>query len=52
MGNLIIILLLAWVILSILGFVVKGLLWLAAVGIALFLATLLWGWIKSKAKKQ
>jgi len=32
-------LLVVWVVLAVLGFVVKGLFWLAVVGIVLFLAT-------------
>ena len=34
---------------SILGFVVKGLLWLALIGLVLFVATAVWGWFKRKA---
>lgn len=40
------ILLVVWLVLAVLGFVVKGLLWLAIVGIVLFVATAAWGWIK------
>ena len=36
---LIILLLIVWLVLAVLGFVIKGLLWLAVVGIVLFLAT-------------
>lgn len=42
--GLIIGLLVLWVILSILGFVIHGLFWLAIVGIVLFLATGAFGW--------
>jgi hypothetical protein len=48
--GLIVALLVVWLILSILGFVVKGLLWLAIIGLVLFVATLVWGWVKRKAK--
>ena len=48
--GLIVALLVIWLILSILGFVVKGLLWLAIVGLILLVATAAWGWVKRKAK--
>lgn len=43
-------LLVIWVALSIIGFVIKGLIWLAFVGIALFLVTALVGVVKSGSK--
>ncbi|MGO4187873.1 LPXTG cell wall anchor domain-containing protein [Pseudarthrobacter sp. TAF60_1] len=46
--GLIIALLIIWLVLSILGFVVKGLLWLAIIGLVLFVATAVWGWLKRK----
>ncbi|SFR42714.1 hypothetical protein [Microbacterium azadirachtae] len=46
MWTLLIILLIVWLGLSILGFVVKGLIWLAVLGIVLFLATLVVGLIR------
>lgn len=49
MVKIIVILLVIWVIFSIVGFVIEGLLWLAAIGIVLFFATLVWGWLKRKA---
>lgn len=42
-------LLIAWIVLSVLGFVIKGLLWLAFVGIVLFIATSVYLWLKRKA---
>lgn len=42
-------LLIAWLVLVILGFVIKGLLWLAFVGIILFIVTGIVGWIRRKA---
>lgn len=44
----IVILLVIWLVLSILGFVIEGLFWLAVVGIVLFLATGVFGWLKRK----
>ncbi|MEC5191069.1 MULTISPECIES: hypothetical protein [unclassified Arthrobacter] len=46
--GLIIALLVIWLVLSILGFAIKGLLWLAIIGLVLFVATGVWGWLKRK----
>lgn len=46
MPQLIIALLAIWLILSIIGFVIKGLVWLAVIGIILFLGTAAWGFVK------
>ncbi|MGO4805205.1 LPXTG cell wall anchor domain-containing protein [Arthrobacter sp. 2MCAF15] len=48
--GLIITLLIIWLVLSILGFAVKGLLWLAIIGLVLLVATAVWGWVKRKAR--
>lgn len=50
MPTAIIFLLVLWLILTVLGFAVHALLWLAIVGIALFLATAIFGWIRRKAR--
>jgi LPXTG-motif cell wall-anchored protein len=47
--GIIITLLIVWLILSVLGFVLEGLLWLAVIGLVLFVATAVWGWFKRKA---
>jgi LPXTG-motif cell wall-anchored protein len=47
--GLIIGLLVIWLILSIVGFAVKGLIWLAIIGLVLFVATGVWGWVKRKS---
>ena len=47
--GLIITLLIVWLVLSILGFVIKGLVWLAVIGLVLFVATAVWGWLKRNA---
>ncbi len=39
-----------WIVLSALGFAIKGLLWLAVIGIVLFLATAAVGWFRSRDK--
>lgn len=49
MWILLIILLLAWAGIAVLGFVVEGLLWLAVLGIALFLVTLVVGMLRRRA---
>jgi len=48
--GLVITLLIIWLILSILGFAVKGLLWLAIIGLILLVATAVWGWVKRRAR--
>lgn len=47
--GIIITLLIVWLILSVLGFVLEGLLWQAVIGLVLFVATAVWGWFKRKA---
>ncbi|MDI9913871.1 hypothetical protein [Rhodococcus sp. IEGM 1379] len=42
-------LLIVWLVFVVLGFAVKGLLWLAIIGVILFVATAVWGWLKRKA---
>nr|WP_314843111.1 hypothetical protein [uncultured Microbacterium sp.] len=44
-----VILLVAWAGLAIFGFVIKGLLWLAAIGIVLFLITVVVGFLRFRA---
>lgn len=48
--GIIITLLIIWLVLSVLGFVVKGLLWLAIIGLVLFVATGVWAWLKRKTR--
>ncbi|MET3806536.1 putative membrane protein [Nakamurella sp. UYEF19] len=43
------ILLVVWIVVAVLGFVIKGLVWLAIIGLILFLATAAFGWVKRKA---
>jgi hypothetical protein len=51
MIGLIVILLIVWLVLAVLGFAIKGLVWLAIIGIILFLATAVWGYIKRGSRK-
>lgn len=48
----ILVLLAIWLLLSILGFVIKGLLWLAFIGIILFVVTAVYGWIKRNTQQH
>lgn len=50
MLKIVVALLITWAALSILGFVIEGLLWLAVVGLVLFAATVVWGWLKRRTK--
>lgn len=52
MIRIIVALLIIWLVLSILGFVIKGLLWLAILGLVLFLITALVGFIRRNAAKR
>jgi len=49
---LVIVLLALWVILSIVGFAIKGLLWLALIGIVLFIVTLVIGLVRRSITKK
>lgn len=44
----ILVLLVLWIVLSVVGFVVEGLLWLAFLALVLFVATAVWGWLKRR----
>lgn len=48
MLGLVLLLLVLWLALTIVGAIVEGLLWLAVIGILLFLATAAWGWTKHR----
>lgn len=51
MWTVLVILLVAWVVLSVVGFVFQGLLWLAIIGIVLFVGTLVFGVLRQRAKR-
>jgi hypothetical protein len=44
--------LIVWAVLAVLGFVIKGLLWLAVIALVLFAATVLWGMLKRGASSR
>ncbi len=49
---LIIVLLIVWVVLAVLGFAIKGLLWLAIAGIIVFVITALLGFIRRGTRRS
>jgi hypothetical protein len=51
MVALIVILLILGIIFGVFGFVVKGLLWLAIIGIVLFVVSIIWGFVRRGASK-
>lgn len=51
MKNLLIFLLIAWLVLSVIGFVVEALLWLAFIGLILFVLTAIYWWVRAKRSK-
>lgn len=52
MWTVILILLVVWAVLSVVGFVFEGLLWLAIIGILLFVGTLIFGFVRQGAKRR
>jgi hypothetical protein len=48
MIGLIVALLVVWLVLAVLGLVVKGLFWLFVIGVVLFLATGIFGWLRRR----
>ena len=51
MVGFIVFLLVLWVVLSVIGFTIKGLFWLAIIGIILFVATGVFGYFRRGASK-
>lgn len=49
---LVVVLLVAWLIVSIVGFALKGLLWLGIIGVVLFVGTAVIGAVRRKAIKR
>ncbi len=44
-------LLVIWIVVAVLGFVIKGLIWLAIIGLVLFVATAAWGALKRRTSR-
>lgn len=51
MWTVLVILLVAWAVLSVVGFVFHGLLWLAVIGIVLFVGTVVFGILRQRAQR-
>lgn len=51
MWTVLIILLVAWAIVSVVGFAIEGLLWIAIIGIILFVGTLAFGILRNRNPK-
>jgi hypothetical protein len=52
MWTTLLVLLVAWVVLTIVGFTFQGLLWLAIIGIVLFVATIIFGILRTRAGRR
>lgn len=52
MWTVIVILLVVWAVLAVVGFVFQGLLWLAIIGIILFVGTLIVGIIRQRGRRS
>jgi hypothetical protein len=52
MLGLILVALVIWLVLVLLGFVIKGLVWLAIIGIVLFVGTAIFGAVKRSATRR
>lgn len=50
MWTVLIILLVAWAVLAVVGFAIKGLFWLAVIGIILFVGTIIFGLIRNRVR--
>jgi hypothetical protein len=50
--GLIALLLVVWIALSVMGFVIKGLVWLAIIGLVLFVATAAFGFVRRKGANR
>ena len=51
MWTVLVILLVVWIVLSIVGFAIKGLVWLGIIGIVLVVGTLVFGLLRQRARR-
>ncbi|WP_168428975.1 hypothetical protein [Microbacterium sp. K36] len=51
MWTVLVILLIVWAILAVVGFAIEGLLWLAIIGIILFVGTVIFGLLRNRSRK-
>ncbi|SDU31635.1 hypothetical protein SAMN04488563_1062 [Jiangella alkaliphila] len=49
---LVVVLLAAWLVLSIVGFAIEGILWLGLIGVVLFVATAIVGWLRRSTHRK
>jgi hypothetical protein len=52
MWTVLVILLVVWAVLAVVGFALKGLLWLAIIGIVLFVGTVIFGLIRNRNRRS
>ncbi len=52
MWTVIVILLVAWAVLAVVGFALPGLLWLAVIGIVLFVGTVAFGIVRQRTRRS
>ncbi len=50
MWTVLVILLIVWAVLAVVGFAIKGLLWLAIIGIILFVGTVIFGLLRNRSR--
>ncbi len=51
MWTVLVILLVVWAVLSVVGFAIEGLFWLAVIGIILFVGTVVFGLVRNRGRK-
>lgn len=52
MWTVLLILIVGWIVLSIVGFVFEGLLWLGLIGLVLLVGTVIFGFLRRKARQH
>lgn len=52
MWTVLVILLVVWAILSVVGFAIEGLFWLAIIGLILFVGTVVFGLVRNHSRKR
>lgn len=52
MWTVLVILLVAWAVLSVVGFALEGLLWLGIIGVILFVGTLIFGLVRNRSRNR
>lgn len=52
MKTLIVLLLVLWLVFSLVGALIEGLLWLLVIGVVAFIATAVWGWFSMRGASR